>query len=860
MTQWALYRTLSARYFRQRWSRAVLIVASIALGVATLVATQVLNLTMSQAARTAATPLKGLADLFVMNGDAGVRKELAGRITEVPGVRSVVPLVIANVALPDLDNRPAVLLGVQVSPDQAGDNPWGIEYRVTDPLRIVQEGRKALFIGKNLAEELRQALPAEAKQLRVLALGEARTLPLWAGTVDAHGPAAALGGSVLYMDVQAAAEFLGKPDLVTRLDVSLDPAADRDAVRRQIADAVQDRAEVRTPEFQDQSIHDAMSGLQLGFSVCGAGALVIGLFLVYNALSINVTERRHEIGILRSLGATRGQVCGLFLGEAALLGLVGAAVGVPLGLGLARQGLGPMQQVFSELFMSMEVRDLTLSWPLLFAAGGAGIATSLLAALVPAVRASGEEPADAVRHVPPPEGFRHLSIQVSLSVLLMAVAAGCMVLRYRLPPRFGTHGCLIFTLLGLLLLAPLFAAILARCLQPFARRFLGIEGRLAADNLVRSPGRTGLVITALAAGVGMVLQTAGVIASNEHVISDWLDQTIKADLFLTSGSPVGGSMQSVPMKEDVGRQVEGADPRIEAALPFRFRHVEFENKRVFLIALDSRRFREVARSHGPVPRQELYAPLADPGLPRVLVSDNFAALYGVAGGSRISLRGPNGPVEVEVAGAVEDYSWNLGTVLMDRQHYRQHFQDDLVDAFNVFLKRDADPAATREDILRRWGAQHALVVLTRDELRGRIQDMIRRLYHIAYAQELVVGVVAALGVVTALLVSVLQRRSELGILRAIGATQGQVLRSVLAEAALMGAIGAFIGLLVGVPIEWYILQIVLFEEAGFRFAVSVPWLEAAVIACLALVTATLAGLGPAIHTLRLRIPEAIAYE
>ncbi|MGE3807906.1 MAG: ABC transporter permease, partial [Gemmataceae bacterium] len=150
--------------------------------------------------------------------------------------------------------------------------------------------------------------------------------------------------------------------------------------------------------------------------------------------------------------------------------------------------------------------------------------------------------------------------------------------------------------------------------------------------------------------------------------------------------------------------------------------------------------------------------------------------------------------------------------------------------------------------------------LTRDELRERVRGIINRLYHIAYAQELVVGIVAALGVVTSLLISIMQRRSELGILRAIGATRTQVLVSVLAEAALMGLIGALIGMAIGVPIEWYILQVIVLEESGFVFPVTIPWVEAAVITCLALVIATLAGLIPALHTLRLRIPEAVAYE
>src|SRR5262249_11346752 len=123
-----------------------------------------------------------------------------------------------------------------------------------------------------------------------------------------------------------------------------------------------------------------------------------------------------------------------------------------------------------------------------------------------------------------------------------------------------------------------------------------------------------------------------------------------------------------------------------------------------------------------------------------------------------------------------------------------------------------------------------------------------------------VGLVAGLGVVVASLISVLQRRRELGLLRAVGASRPQVLRSVLAEATLMGLIGSAIGLLVGIPLEWYAIRVVLFDEAGFLFPVRIPWLAAGGITGFAVVLATLAGLGPALHAIRLRIPEAIAYE
>src|SRR5436309_3107282 len=113
----ALYQTLSWRYLRGRWSRAAMIAASIALGVGTVVATQALNFSMSTAAQIAGRPLGGVGDLHVDNGDAGVERDLAGELTAVPGVRSAMPLLVERVALPDLENRPALLVGVELSLD-----------------------------------------------------------------------------------------------------------------------------------------------------------------------------------------------------------------------------------------------------------------------------------------------------------------------------------------------------------------------------------------------------------------------------------------------------------------------------------------------------------------------------------------------------------------------------------------------------------------------------------------------------------------------------------------------------------------------------------------------------------------------
>jgi putative ABC transport system permease protein len=220
----------------------------------------------------------------------------------------------------------------------------------------------------------------------------------------------------------------------------------------------------------------------------------------------------------------------------------------------------------------------------------------------------------------------------------------------------------------------------------------------------------------------------------------------------------------------------------------------------------------------------------------------------------------HGPLELEILGTMVDYTWNRGTLLVDRAWFAQEFGDDLVDIWDVYLRPGADPDAVRDQIQANWGRQEALYGATRAEMHHSIEEGIDRVYRLGYAQFFIVGLVTLLGVVSALFISVLQRRRELGLLRAVGASRGQVLGTVLAEAGLMGLFGAVIGFVVGVVLEWYTIRFLLFDEAGFVFPMLVPWQPAAVVLGLSVVLATLVGLWPAYHATRLRIAEAIAYE
>lgn len=862
----ALLRTISLRQARRHPTRLALMVLSVALGVAAWTTGGTLNRTLDAALRSTSTPLAASADFHVGHGDLGLPRTLADEIKLVPGVKTVRPVLVRRVLLNDLDRQPAVLLGVDLATEahELSTETLGLKIRDGSPaafLRAMVLQRNPVLLGSALSAALPQGLNA----LEILAGGRPRRVtPV--GVIEADGPAASLGGHVLVTDLKLAAELIGEPGIVSRFDILLHPDADREAARRALASCLADRGEVLTPEAQDERVRDALEGLRIGFGLCGLGALALALFLTASALGVGAAERRTEVGMLRALGADRGQIARLFLIEALVLGFVGAGIGLPVGWGLAQLTSGPLLRVVSDVFLPLDPRGLETDRLTLVGGLVAGVVTTVLAALVPALRSAWLEPVEALDRGAAERQSRaaHHLFALALGFCLLAVV--CFALGDRIGARFRVFGAALLAVVGAVLMIPAVTSFGARLLRPLAERWLGLPGRLAADHLVRTPGRSGMAIASLAGGMALILQTGGVIHGNEEAIRDWVDRCVMGDLFVTSGGPLSSSGRTSPMREEVGARIEEAFPGLRV-VPLTFRylpwHHDHHETRIRLLALDAQRY---VRMNGdrqpPLDDLEQYRRLTEPGA--MLVSENFAALYGVRVGDRVRLPGAKGEVSLRVAGTVVDFSCNRGTVMVDRTQYAEAFDCGGVDVFAVGLP-PGGLATPSEEIRRRipqtaWGAEQALFVLERPDLRGHILGMVSRIYSVAYVQEIVAAVVAALGVAMALLISVLQRRRELGMLRAVGASPAQAVRMVLVEAVLMAIIGMAFGLVIGAALEWYVLRVILLQESGFTFPVRFPWASAAVVAVLALAGSVLAGLGPALRAARMPIHEAIAYE
>lgn len=911
----SVYRLLALRYLIQRWDRAALIVASIALGVATLVSARILNQCFEIAAQDTTTP-GGAAELYVTNGEAGAARSLADelRAAQIPGLKSVQPLVFERVALPDLDGRVAVLVGAEVSSQLLTDNnalkvkvtPVGDipKWQFLPVLAAVKEGdfakaaelwdripARLVMVSRSIYDDwngrckaaVAQNQPPPAFVVRH-ATRDVECLPIGVVDFDSDSPLAPMGKNFIGMSVgqalqvvrptppyapitgglgAAGAEFQN-PQKVNRIDLFLEPGADREAVQTAAARVVGARADVRTPDAQRRSTQEIVTGLQVGVLMCSVGAMIIGLFLVYNAMAVTVAERRTDIGVLRSIGATRAQIIVLFSAASAFLGLVGALLGVPFGILLAEFTLSQFRSEMESMFLNPEVNLTHLSWTTALAAVAVGTLTAMFAALVPAIQAASDDPAHVVRRsASGAKGAWKLLHQITCAAMV-ATGAALILLRFELPSRVGSVGGMTLVLVGLLLASPILVAIMVSVFRPLVRATFPFTLRLAFDNLSRAPGRTGVVIGALGAGVALMFQTAGVGRSNEEPILSWIAQVVQADHFVFSGNMTAANSSNSPMSATVARDLK-AVPGVENVMSIRYYRPEFNGTIVYLVALDVNTYAETTAQRAPelAPELKPFPAIADEhpehtGVNKVLVSHNFVERHKVKVGDTILVPGPRGSVSLLIVGAVRDFSWSRGTIFLDRARYAKLFGDELIDICHVYVKPGS--AATTEPRLEKYTAAKGLFLTDRYSLRKFLSELISRVYVLAYMQQLLVGVVAALGVVTALLISVLQRKRELGLLLAVGATPRQVLLSVLAEAFLMGVLGTILGILIGLPMEWYVLKVMFVDESGFNLDMLIPWKATLGIAAVSITLATLAGLIPAWRAIQTRIPDALQYE
>ncbi len=858
-----LIRHISIRRILHQKVHALMTIAGICLGVAAIVSIGIVNKSVSRSFEDSINRVTGRAALQVTGSASGFPEDLLDRVQKVPGVEYAVPVIDTQGILVGAKERSLMILGVDVLQDSnIRDYKLSEENAdIPDPLLFLARP-DSILLTKELADREHIGIDQLIKVETVRGIQSFRVR----GLLNPEGPAKVASGNIAIMDYPAAQMAFGKEGRIDRIDVSLLRGEDLDTVRDRIRKALPEGYSVATPEGRTRQVEQLVERFQKNINLISFIAVFVGMYLIYNAVSISVVQRKKEIGILRALGTTRKQIIALFLGETFVMAIAGSGLGIGVGVFFARSVIGAVGQTVSDLYMRTSISEIAVSWQNLAIGFFTGILSSLAAALFPALTSTRITPVSAIRSVPySEEGFLTGNRLKIASALMVGLSALLLVL-YKtfsgMPVIHSTQAMFLATislLLGISLATPSvltwFLAFFRHAVSPR----VGAAGRLAGLNLQKNIGRNAVAAAAIFYGISVFVSSAGIIHSAKVSVIEWIDSYVRGDIIVTSGHPIATTgAQNIPMPVDMWKEIEKV-PGVLSADPFRKIYIDYRGRRILLLTLD-------------VDRRMLYSPFKvvqgkREDMVRLLPDKNYIAVNeAIAGqehlkpGDTMVLPTPQGPVAFTVAVVNVDYSSDSGSILMDMHTYHKYWKEYLADSFSVRVKDKSNVQAVRDEIVRRFGKDRELFALPSREFRNEVRKVIDQGFAVNHAINVITMLIACLGIIVTLLASVLERTREIAILRSIGMLRRQVQRVVVIESMLLGIIGGVLGAGAGIVIGWMSLEG--FLRGDYGASMEYHFDPASILWALALSTvlAALAGLYPARRAAKTNIVEALSYE
>ncbi len=849
-----LLRLISWPYLRKHLLRTVLTAAGTALGVAVFVAMHAANASVLSAFSTTVDRIAGKTELQVSAGEVGFGEDVLEKVQQASTVRAAAPVIEAIVDANIAGQGSLLVLGIDMTGDRSlreYDLENGDDAIVDDPLIFLAQA-DSLIVSTEFAS--RNALKVGAT-LRLGTVEGEKTFTVRGLMKSSSGLASAFGGNLAIMDIYAAQKMFGRGRTFDRIDIGINRRASLADCQRELRGILGPAFDVLPPSGRGQQFESTLAAYSLMVSISSGFALFIGMFLIFNAFATAVTQRRSEIGILRALGATKAQIRWLFLGESALVGLTGSVVGLIVGTLGARAIVAPLGALITNVFRAAQSVSNVATEPwLLLMALALGVATSMIGAAIPAGDAARVDPIQALQ-----KGRTHAltwsehRFRIALAAVLGLVALVSVMLS---ASRFVFYSGYTALIAAALLLGPSLSLTVAKAIRPILKWLRPVEGGLAGDSLIQSPRRTSGCVVALMMSIALVIGFEGMGRANYNSIVAWAETVLNPDLFVVPSQTLDTRAARFPaaMEPEIA-----ALPGVERVQPLRNARITFQNRPTMVVAFDMTSMSQTVRRR-PIAGDldEMYRrSAAGEGL---LVSDSLAQLRKLAFGDVIEIAAPYGTIRLPIVGIIVDYSDQQGSILLDRKVFTNYWRDDSVDNFRVYVRPHANILDVRQAIFARYAGRRQVFVLTNAELRRHIVSVIGEWFALTSIQIAVAVLVAILGIINTLTVSITDRRRELGTLRAIGAQDSQVRGTIRAEAIGVAAIGLILGMALGAINLFYVLEIIHRDVAGLRLEYDYPFRVVLILVPVILGSAVIASIWPSRESLRAPIIEALQYE
>lgn len=856
----------SLRGLFSRKLRLVLAVIAIMLGTGFLSGAFVLSDTLGSRFEALFASINQNVDVQVTPADDDQRtteqprltQQQLDRISEVDGVAALAGDVSAMGVIPfdAHDGEPVTTSGApQIGGGVTGDDPFA--------LVAIDQGRwpsaaGEIVLSRYTADQTHAKVGARLK-IYLPVVNEAREFTV-VGIVTYSGDRASLAGEtlVLFQEAEAQRIFYGQTGVFSGAYLSAQDGVSQAQLRDRVAPLVPAGFEAKTGEQanEDQSseVNALLGGLTTYVLVPFAiVAVVVGIFLIFNTFNIVVAQRTRELALMRAMGASWGQVSGSVLVEAILVGVVGSTLGLLAGIGLGYGGsallTGPLGVKLPGSGVSVGVLPVALAYTV-------GVFVTVISALIPAVKASAVPPLAAMREVARPDKSLRAPSIVGGALAL----PGAGLLAYGLAGAGDATIWLVLLGVGLLFLGvALLSPLLTRPVAGLIGRVVawGMSGKLGVRNALRNPRRTAVTAAALMIGVTLV-STAGVVgASFKQTVEEEVSASIGADIIIQTnqaqGPPDGTTGFAADTMDEI-RALSGVDRALAMFVTIDAKIEGTTYQTIGLVALDQ-----------PLPvAVDMFAMkvvdgrLDELGKGEFVIDENTADTRDWKIGDEVPIAlSKGGERSYRLVGTYESTPILTGTLFLPNSAV-DDFAGPLASQGYVEVSDGADAGAVTAQVEQIMSDYPLVAVGDRSSLVDQVNAFIDIALGIIWVLLGLAIVVALLGILNTLLLSIYERTRELGLLRAVGLSRFGVVRMVGTESVVMAVFGCLLGIALGVGLGVALAAALM--DIDWLSTITIPWFSLVVFVLIAAVAGVGAALMPAWRAARLNVLEAIAYE
>jgi len=795
----------SIRHLLRHRLQTVLLITGILLGVAVVIAVDYSNESSKKAIELSTQTITGKATHQILSSGTGIPDQVFTSLIRSGEISNASPVVEGYVNVNQFDYQPILVLGIDPILDFPFHQYYGEDENQLPQLISVMSEPGSGIISKDLANEYDVKIGDSISYIFEGKSGKIKIV----GIISSNVPIVreSLKGLII-VDIATAQNAFNRIGLLDRIELII---TDSDQVKR-LEENLPTGLIIRSTSDQNGQIQNMVGAFQLNLTALSLLALVVGGFLIYNTMTFSVVQRRELIGLYRSLGFHRSEIFSIIILEAFLIGSLGTIFGVLFGILLGKQTVNLILQTINDLYFVTTVKSISI--PILSILKGVilGIFATILVSIPPAVEAMRVTPRTAKIRSDFEEKIRKSIFPLAGFSLLMLTLSYILLFSKYFQNLWWAFGATLLVVLSFSILASLGLFLLLPLLSRIIKKYLGLISGMAIRELYRSLSRTAVAVSSLMVAVSVTIGMALMINSFRYTVSVWLQETLAGDVYISVPNQFSNRSSAFIDKNVIENiyNFPGIE-KIDSLLTF-FGISDNRDVQINVITNKQIGFERIfSKLNGTI--ENVWNKLSED---KIIISEPLANRFNVKIGDSIAIETPEGKRNFEIFGIFIDYTSSQGYLMMARPVFEKYWGIDEITAISINFP-EATNIEEKVKELKSLSSQfkQELLIRSNQNLRNDVLVVFDRTFAITNALRFIATLVSFIGILSATLIFLLDRKREFGFLKAIGFRKKELNQLILTETGVMGLFAGVFAIPTGIVISLILVYVINLRSFGW---------------------------------------------